>query len=73
MPGVQQAETGAVSARKRNGRAPKPKVVPHPTPAERAARGKAARAAAPRGEQGEWAPGSDRSDPVDLLEFLPIS
>ena len=68
MPAAQQAETGAVSARKRNGQAPKPKVVPHPTPAERAARGKAARAAAPRAEQGEWAPASDRSDPVDLLE-----
>jgi uncharacterized protein (DUF2252 family) len=68
MPAAQQAETGAVSARKRSGRAPKPKVVPHPTPAERAARGKEARAAAPRAEQGEWAPASDRSDPVDLLE-----
>jgi len=44
------------------------KVVPHPTPAERAARGKAAREAAPRAEQGEWAPASDRPDPVDLLE-----
>ena len=68
MPAAQQAEPGAVSARKRNGQAPKPKVVPHPTPAERAARGKEARAAAPRAEQGEWAPASDRSDPVDLLE-----
>ena len=68
MPAPQQAETGSVPARKRNGRARKPKSVPHPTPAERAARGKAARAAAPRAEQGEWAPASDRSDPVDLLE-----
>ncbi len=45
-----------------------PKAVPHPTVAERAARGKAARSAAPRSEQGEWEPASDRRDPVDLLE-----
>ena len=39
-----------------------------PHPGERAARGKAARAATPRGEQGDWAPASDRHDPVELLE-----
>ena len=47
---------------------PAPKRVPHPTPAERAAKGKAARAAAPRSAHGEWAPAHDRRDPVELLE-----
>ena len=54
--------------RQRGKRASKPKVVPHPTPVERAARGKAARDVAPRSSQGEWEPASDRSDPVELLE-----
>jgi uncharacterized protein (DUF2252 family) len=68
MPAVLQAETRAVSARKRNGRAPKPKAVPHPTPSERAERGKAARAIAPRSDHGEYQPARDRRDPVALLE-----
>jgi uncharacterized protein (DUF2252 family) len=38
------------------------------TASERAARGKAARAVAPRSEQGEWVPASDRRDPVEMLE-----
>ena len=46
----------------------KPKAVEHPTPAERAARGKEARATAPRSAHGEWAPAADRFDPVELLE-----
>jgi uncharacterized protein (DUF2252 family) len=37
-------------------------------PAERAAAGKAARAAAPRSSHGEWEPAGDRPDPVELLE-----
>ena len=49
-------------------RHPKPKAVPHPTVEERAARGKAARAAAPRSGQGDWEPASDRRDAVELLE-----
>ena len=49
-------------------RHPKPKAVPHLTVEERAARGKAARAAAPRSGQGDWEPASDRRDPVELLE-----
>ena len=44
------------------------KAVPHPTPAEREAMGKAARAIAPRTAHGEWAPAADRRDPVELLE-----
>jgi len=46
----------------------KPKAVEHPTPAQRAARGKEARATAPRSVHGEWAPAADRFDPVELLE-----
>ncbi len=43
-------------------------ALAHPTPEERAARGKAARAVAPRSWHGEWEPASDRRDPVELLE-----
>ena len=49
-------------------RRPTPKRVPHPTAAERAAKGKAAREVAPRAAHGEWEPARDRRDPVDLLE-----
>jgi uncharacterized protein (DUF2252 family) len=42
--------------------------VPHFTPAERAARGKAARAEVPRRSHGEWEPAKKRPDPVALLE-----
>jgi len=42
--------------------------VEHPTPGERAARGKAARAEVPRSRHGEWEPALHRPDPVELLE-----
>jgi uncharacterized protein (DUF2252 family) len=42
--------------------------VPHFTPTERAARGKAARAEVPRRSHGEWEPAKKRPDPVGLLE-----
>jgi uncharacterized protein (DUF2252 family) len=48
-------------------RAP-PRAVPHFTPAERAARGKAARADVPRSTHAQWEPPSHRPDPVELLE-----
>jgi uncharacterized protein (DUF2252 family) len=38
------------------------------TPDERAAAGKAARTDAPRSGHGDWAPATDRPDPVELLE-----
>jgi uncharacterized protein (DUF2252 family) len=44
------------------------KVVPHLTPAERAARGRAARQEIPRSAHAEWAPAAVRPDPVELLE-----
>jgi uncharacterized protein (DUF2252 family) len=46
----------------------RPKAVPHFTPAERAARGKAARGELPRSALAAWEPGPRRTDPVDLLE-----
>ena len=46
----------------------RPKAVPHFTPAERAARGKAARGELPRSAHAAWEPGPRRRDPVDLLE-----
>ena len=51
-----------------DGRSSKPKTVPHFTPAERAARGKAARGELPRSAHAGWEPGPRRTDPVDLLE-----
>jgi uncharacterized protein (DUF2252 family) len=54
---------------------------PHPTPAERAAAGKAARKSAPRTSQGQWSAGQRTRDPLTLLleqeqsrvpELLPI-
>ena len=50
----------AQPTRQRDRRPSKPKPIPHPTPGERAATGKAARAVAPRSGQGEWEPASDR-------------
>ena len=45
-----------------------PKAVPHFTPAEHAARGRAARQELPRSAHGAWEPAPRRRDPVDLLE-----
>ena len=45
-----------------------PPVVAHFTVAERAARGKAARAEVPRSSHGEWTPSPHRPDPIALLE-----
>ena len=42
--------------------------VAHLSVAERAARGKAARAAVPRNLHGEWLAPSGRRDPVEMLE-----
>jgi uncharacterized protein (DUF2252 family) len=42
--------------------------VPHPTIAERVARGKAARAEVPRSSQAEFEPARGRPDPIDVLE-----
>ena len=58
----------AEPTRQRDRRSSNPKPIPHPTPGERAAAGKAARAVAPRSGHGEWEPVSDRPDPVELLE-----
>ena len=45
------------------GRSSKPKTVPHFTPAERAARGKAARGELPRSAHAGWEPAPRRRDP----------
>ena len=50
------------------GRSSRPKPVPHFTPAERAARGKAARSELPRSAHAGWEPAPVRGDPVELLE-----
>jgi len=48
-------------------------VLPHPTPAERAARGRAMRADVPRSSHAEWAAAPGRRDPVELLEEQAVS
>jgi uncharacterized protein (DUF2252 family) len=45
-----------------------PKALPHFTVAERAARGRAARAELPRSAHAGWEPAPSRPDPVELLE-----
>src|SRR4051794_30701926 len=40
----------------------------HPTAAERAARGRAARTESSRSIHGRWEPAADRPDPISLLE-----
>ena len=47
---------------------PQPGRVAHPSPAERSARGKAARTDVPRSFHADWEPPADRPDPVKLLE-----
>ncbi|MFN8186204.1 MAG: DUF2252 domain-containing protein [Gaiellales bacterium] len=42
--------------------------VPHLTPEERVARGRAARQEAPRGSHAGWEPPAHRPDPIELLE-----
>src|SRR3954470_1545614 len=61
--GRNDANAGGGGSRRRG----VPRVV-HPSPAERAARGKAVRSEIGRGVHGRWAPAPDRGDPVDLLE-----
>ena len=43
-------------------------VVPHPTPAERAATGRAMRTDVPRSAHADWTPALGRRDPVEMLE-----
>ena len=46
----------------------RPRAVPHFTPTERAARGRAARGELPRSAHAAWEPATRRRDPVELLE-----
>jgi uncharacterized protein (DUF2252 family) len=52
----------------RRSAAPKAKAIPHLTPAESEARGKAERAEVGRSVLGQWESPPNRRDPVDLLE-----
>jgi uncharacterized protein (DUF2252 family) len=45
-----------------------PKVVEHPSAAERAQRGREARSRVPRSAHAEWTPGPERQSPVAVLE-----
>src|SRR6185436_7408985 len=57
---LDEAPSGDPSAR--------PRAVPHFTPTERAARGRAARGELPRSAHAAWEPATRRRDPVELLE-----
>jgi uncharacterized protein (DUF2252 family) len=59
----------------RTARASRPgsRAIPHFTPAERAARGRAARADVPRSSHADWAPAANRRDPVEILEEQAVS
>jgi uncharacterized protein (DUF2252 family) len=46
----------------------RPRIVPHPSASERAARGKAARAEVPRSSHARFEPAPHRGDPIELLE-----
>src|SRR5262245_8725462 len=62
-----EAQDPTKVATRRSSSSGTPKVE-HFTPAERAARGKAARAEIPRRSHGEWAAAQHRPNPIDLLE-----
>src|SRR4051812_40003568 len=49
------------------------KIVPHLTPEQRVARGKAARKEVPRASHAAFSPGTMRRDPVELLELQAVS
>jgi uncharacterized protein (DUF2252 family) len=63
----QSARTSAAKRKTAAARTPPP-AVEHPTTAERAARGKAARKEVPRSSHAAFEPARDRPDPITLLE-----
>ncbi len=66
--GGRDGEPAATPRSERGRRYPAPARVPHLTPTERAARGKAARAEVPRSSHAGFAPPGGRPDPIELLE-----
>ena len=62
------ANTGEQPARQAGGSAIGATEQVYASPAERAAAGRSTRSKAPRSGQAEWAPRSDRPDPIALLE-----
>ena len=67
-PGSPAPDPHVLDERAATGGRPPRKAVPHFTPAERAARGRAARADLSRSAHAVWEPVARRTDPVDLLE-----
>ena len=65
-------KNGTTTARRRPGAAARRRkpgaVVPHPSVADRVARGKAARAEVPRSTHATFEPPPSRADPLELLE-----
>jgi uncharacterized protein (DUF2252 family) len=65
---VESTAAPAKRARKATSRRSISADVPHPTVAERVAKGKAARAQTPRSSHADFEPSADRLDPIDHLE-----
>ncbi len=70
---TQSQTTRKAVPRRGRTRAAGPRAVPQLTAHERWARGKAARAVAPRSIHGDWAAVADRRDPIELLEEQAVS
>jgi uncharacterized protein (DUF2252 family) len=70
---VARQETEPVRAGRATAAATKATPATHLSPAERAARGKAARAEVPRATHAAWAPAPGRPDPIELLEQQAIT
>ena len=66
--GAEESVTHVVDERSPASAKSAPSPAPHFTPAEHAARGRAARSELPRSAHGAWEPAPGRRDPVDLLE-----
>jgi uncharacterized protein (DUF2252 family) len=68
MTTIESKPTPAKPTRRRAAAGPRKRAeVAHPTLAERVERGKVARAETPRSSHGDYAPASDRVDPIDHL------
>jgi uncharacterized protein (DUF2252 family) len=65
---IVESTTPAKPTRKATSGRSRSAEAPHPTLAERVAKGKAARAQVPRSSHGDFEPAADRVDPIDHLE-----
>ena len=67
MPAAGRRSSGQVPAEDTSARRTRSRQIAHPSPAERAGRGKALRSETPRSSHAAWQPPENRADPVALL------